>query len=169
MSCSPVDAGVKALAWKLGVTLLTLRGTEWERWEQILVSPSTAETEEKLVLTFRIGFRKRWRCKDRKKGIFLPLFAPLHPQSKLPPLPRLGGSGGLRMRTVLPIGSLHSSRIFLCCSSSVSELAAVVGRKRRAKKGDRVPMSFLLKARAILLDPYSHWFLQLFKGQYIQR
>lgn len=165
MSCSPVDAGVKALAWKLGVTLLTLRGTERERWEQILVSPSTTETEEKLILTFRIGFRRRWRCKDRKKGIFLPL----HPQSKLPPLPWLGGSCGLRRRTVLPMGSLHSSRIFLCCSSSISELAAVVGRKRRVKKGDRVPMSFLLKARAILLDPYSHWFLQLFKGQYIQR
>lgn len=127
MSCSPVD---EALAWKLGVTLLALKGTKRERCEQILVFPSSTETEEKLSLTFRKGFRRRWRCKEGKKSIFFPPSS-LHPQSKLPSLPWLGGSCGLRRRIVLPTRSPYPFRVFLCCSSAVSELAAVVGKKRR--------------------------------------
>lgn len=105
-----------------------------ERWEQILVVPSTTETEEKLILTFRIGFRGRWWCKERKKGIVVPFFSPLYSQPKLSSVPWLGGSCVWGGEQFCPQGSLHPSWIFPCCNPAVSELAAVAGRKRRARR-----------------------------------
>lgn len=134
-----------------------------ERWEQILVVPSTTETEEKVILTFRIGFRGRWGCRERKKGIVYPFFSPLYPQPKLPSLLWVRGSCVWEGEQFSPQGPLCSSWIFPCRNSAVSGLAAIAGRKSLKKA---VAKSSLLKVRAMLLD---HWLPQLFKGQNIQQ
>lgn len=134
-----------------------------ERWEQIPVVPSTTETEDKVILSFRIGLRGRGRCKERKKGIVYSFFFPLYPQPKLPSLPWVGCNCVWEGEELSSQGPLHPSWILPCCNSAVSELAAIAGRESLKKA---VAKSSLLQARAILLD---HWLLQVFKGQNIQQ
>lgn len=146
MSCSPVDAVDESLAWKLSVTWLTLKGTERERWEQVLIVPSTTEMEEKTILAFTIGFRRRWRCKERRKGISPPFFPHLRSQSKLRSLPQLGGSCGLR--TALPTGSLHPPGYFYVVAQlfqSWQLLQAGRGEFEERRQGAKV---FLSKSRS---------------------
>lgn len=147
MSCSPVDAVDESFAWKLSVTWLTLKGTERERWEQVLIVPSTTEMEEKMILAFTIGFRRTWRRKESKKGIFLPFFPPLHSQLKLPSLPQLGSSCGLR-RTVLPTGSLHPPGYFFIAAQLFQTwqlLQAGRGEFEERRQGAKV---FLSKSKS---------------------
>lgn len=75
-----------------------------ERWEQIPVVPSTTETEEKVILTFGIGFRGREAAKKERK-VLLTLSFPLPTSTKT----TFSGLAGrwlcLRRRTVLPTRS----------------------------------------------------------------
>lgn len=147
------DAGGKVL----GVSLLALGGTKWIK-EVRTDCVSFLCCREKLILTFRIGFRRRWKYEGR---CFSPLPSPSPPSSWRTFFLSWWGQS-CALRKVLPTGSPLLQGI-----SSLQHSYFRVDDYCRQEKGSLkesgVSAFFLLKAR-VLPDSYTHGFSQLFKA-----